>query len=230
MSAFANSRTLIIFDVDGTLLDANAIDNACFDRAFQETTGMALTESIWSGFSEVTARAIIHQALGHGRPDIGVMENRVKDAFLAKLRTSHEQNPNAIRAFSGAIGLIASLSKRPDLGIAIATGCWRETAHFKLKAAGFDLTKIPFACASDCYRRTEIISLAAQRAGVPIEHAVYVGDGPWDFRATQELGIPFIGFGRRIETLRQAGATYTLDEWNEDALLKLLKQFPARGN
>ena len=121
------------------------------------------------------------------------------------------------------------MSNHRELGVAIATGCWRETAHFKLNAAGFDLSKIPFACASDRSSRAEIIALAAERAGMPIGQSVYVGDGVWDLRATQELGIPFIGFGRKIESLRRAGAAYTLDAWNEAALLKVLEEFPARG-
>jgi beta-phosphoglucomutase-like phosphatase (HAD superfamily) len=38
------SPILIIFDMDGTLIDANTLDNDCFDRAFREVTGVALTE------------------------------------------------------------------------------------------------------------------------------------------------------------------------------------------
>jgi phosphoglycolate phosphatase-like HAD superfamily hydrolase len=231
MPSFAKSRTLIIFDVDGTLVDAHEVDNASFNDAFQEITGMAMTESLWSSFTEVTSQATIHQALGkHRSENLSLIKNGVRDSFLARLRTGHNRNPTSIRAFEGAIGLISTLKKRSDFGVAIATGCWRETSHFKLNAAGFDLSDVPFACASDCYSRAEIISLAAERAGMSLEHAVYVGDGLWDFRATQQLGIPFIGFGRRIEALRQAGVQHTLDDWNEDALLKLLDQFPERGS
>jgi phosphoglycolate phosphatase-like HAD superfamily hydrolase len=217
------AQILIIFDVDGTLVDATGIDNDCFDRAFQETTGVTLTASTWSQFDEVTAQAIVHQALGDAWPNITSMLNRVKESFLAKLRAGHALNPTAVRAFKDTISLISSLRESPDFNVAIATGCWRETAHFKLKAAGFDLTDIPFACASDCYSRAEIISLAAQRAGMPLKQAVYVGDGVWDFRATQQLGIPFVGVGRKIEALRQAGAEHTLNALNADTLLRVLE-------
>jgi beta-phosphoglucomutase-like phosphatase (HAD superfamily) len=70
MSDMKKARTLIIFDVDGTLIDATEIDNDCFDRAFQETTGVTLTASIWSQFKEVTAQAIVLQALGDAWPDV----------------------------------------------------------------------------------------------------------------------------------------------------------------
>jgi len=218
------ARTLIIFDVDGTLIDATEIDNDCFDRAFQETTGVNLTASIWSRFKEVTAQAIVHQALGDTWPDMISTVGRIKDSFLEKLRSGHALNPASIRAFADTIDLVSFLRESPEFSMAIATGCWRETAHFKLKAAGFDLSGIPFACASDCYSRAEIISLAAKRAGMPMEQTVYVGDGIWDFRATQQLGIPFVGVGRNIEALRQAGAESTLDAFNADTLSHVLEK------
>jgi len=224
MSSLAKSRTLIVFDVDGTLLDANIVDNDCFDQAFQEETGVALTATIWEQFKEVTAQAIVHQALGDDWPEIESVKTRVKDSFFSKLRESYDQYPASIRSFEGASGLVSHLKASPDFVVAIATGCWRETAQFKLNAAGFDIIDVPFACASDCYGRAEIISLAVERAGGSLDQAVYVGDGVWDLRATRQLGIPFIGVGRKIETLRKAGAQYTLENLNEADLVGILKQ------
>jgi len=223
MSSSAKSSSLIIFDVDGTLLDANTFDYACFDHAFQATTGKKLTASEWATFTEVTAQAIVFQALGKDWPDLSSVEVRIRDAYLAKLREGQGLDPASLRAFTGTLGLISTLKNGSDFQVAIATGCWRETAHFKLTTAGFDLAGIPFACASDRYSRAEIISLAAERAGVPLDEAVYVGDGIWDFRATQQLGIPFIGTGRKVGALRQAGARHTVDDLNHGSLLQAIK-------
>jgi phosphoglycolate phosphatase-like HAD superfamily hydrolase len=33
---------LIVFDVDGTLIDASELDHRCFDEAFLEVTGVPL--------------------------------------------------------------------------------------------------------------------------------------------------------------------------------------------
>lgn len=225
MSRFPDSRTLIIFDVDGTLVDGHDVDNASFNGAFEEVTGLEMTESLWTSFTEVTAQATIHQALGkHRSEDLSLIKDRVRDAFLARLRAGHGLNPGGIRAFPGAIDLLSALKKHAEFGVAIATGCWRQTSHFKLGAAGIDLTDIPYACASDRYTRAEIILLAAERAGMPIERAIYVGDGTWDFRATQHLGIPFIGVGRKIDRLRLAGARHTMDFLEVNALMKLVRQ------
>ena len=225
MSLSVESPILIIFDVDGTLVDAETLDHASFNHAIREITGILMTDTMWSGFEEVTSQATIHQAFGKGRhEDLSLIKDRVKDAFLAKLHLGHGQDANAIRAFSGAVDLFSGLKKSPQVGVAIATGCWRETAHYKLKAAGFDLSDIPFACASDCYTRAEIISLAAERAGMPLEQAVYVGDGLWDLRATRQLGIPFIGVGRKVETLRRAGAEHTMEVFSPETLSQVVRQ------
>jgi len=216
--------SLRIFDVDGTLVDAHALDNDCFDRAYREVIGAGLPESLWATFDEVTAQAVIHRALGKGRAeDLASIKDRVRDSFLANLQAGQGQDPTSIRAFDGAVNLISDLKAHRKLKVAIATGCWRETAKFKLTAAGFDLTDIPFACASDRYGRAEIISLAAEHSGVPIEETIYVGDGVWDLKATRLLGIPFIGVGRKTERLREAGAKYILDAFESIALAAVIE-------
>ena len=230
MSHFSEPRNLIIFDVDGTLVDAHALDCGSFDAAFREVTGSSLPESMWTKFEEVTSQSTIHQALGKERDhDLIAIKDQVRDLFLARLNAGHVANAEAICAFPGAIDLISGLKTSKTLRVAIATGCWRETAHFKLNAAGFDIEDIPFACASDRYSRAEIITLAAERAGLPVERAVYVGDGLWDLKATRQLGIPFIGVGRKIEALRKAGAKYTMDVLSADSLDKILERIQEEG-
>jgi phosphoglycolate phosphatase-like HAD superfamily hydrolase len=217
-------RRLIIFDVDGTLIDAHPVDNDTFEEAFREITGRPLTTELWETFTEVTAVAILHQALGHDWPDLASMEISVRESYLSRLKTAHELDAMSIQPFAGALDLFTGLGRHDRFAVAIATGCWRETAHFKLTATGFPFTAKAFACASDRHRRADIIRLAAERAGVPIEHAIYVGDGEWDLRAARELGIPFIGVGKRIANLRRAGARYTLERLDLASLEAVINQ------
>jgi phosphoglycolate phosphatase-like HAD superfamily hydrolase len=217
-------RRLVIFDVDGTLIDAHPVDNTAFDEAFREVTGRLLTAETWETFTEVTAVAILHQALGREWPELASVEIAVRDGFLSRLQAAHRLDASSIRPFDGALDLFVGLSHHDEFDVAIATGCWRETAHFKLTATGFPFTVNAFACVSDRPRRADIIRLAAERAGVPVENAVYVGDGEWDLRAARELGIPFIGVGKRITELRRAGARHILEQFSMDALLRVLAE------
>lgn len=215
MSVVSSERNLVIFDVDGTLVDSHPVDNDSFDCAFTKCTGKKLTAETWSKFEEVTAKAIVHQALGGNSADSEKMEASICEGYLNGLQVHHYGNRESIRPSAGALEMLAALQANRAYGVAIATGCWRETALFKLDVAGFDIREIPFACASDRYRRDEIIALAAERAEIPIARAVYVGDGVWDLKASKKLGIPFIGVGRRIDLLRDAGAEHVLEDWSE---------------
>lgn len=203
---------LIIFDVDGTLIGGEASDWKCFHEAFVQAAGFRLTEQFWASIPEVTAQAIVHQALpDHTRDERVAMENSVRENFLARLQRVHAEDRAAFSPLPGVVELLRHLDRQPGFKVAIATGDWRETISFKLRAAGIDVSRYPMATSSDCYARANIIRLAAERACVPLSEALYVGDGLWDFRATQVLGIPFVGVGHRGPKLIEAGATHVLE-------------------
>ncbi len=119
--------------------------------------------------------------------------------------------PRRFRLVDGALALLQELKKH-EVPIAIGTGDWFETSTFKLCAAGIPLDNIPMVTSSDFYSRREIVAGAAAKAGRPLHETMYVGDGLWDLRCCQKLGIPFIGVGRRKEELESAGAAYTLPD------------------
>jgi phosphoglycolate phosphatase-like HAD superfamily hydrolase len=77
------------------------------------------------------------------------------------------------------------------------------------------IENIPFASSSDTRQRVDIIALAACRAGFDISDAIYVGDGLWDLKASRELGIRFVGVGRKHELLRKHGASRVLVSFAE---------------
>jgi phosphoglycolate phosphatase-like HAD superfamily hydrolase len=54
---------MIVFDVDGTLIGGQSVDWTSFVEAFKEAAGFALDDAFFDNLEEVTAQAIIHQAL-----------------------------------------------------------------------------------------------------------------------------------------------------------------------
>ncbi|MDX1698848.1 MAG: hypothetical protein R3308_11200, partial [Thiohalobacterales bacterium] len=76
----------------------------------------------------------------------------------------------------------------------------------------------------DAISRTDIMTLALQRLGMgrsPADRVItYIGDGPWDYRASMELGWAFIGIaeGARASVLRELGADRVLLDARETAL------------
>lgn len=205
---------MIVFDVDGTLIGGEPTDWACFRAAFEEVAGFVLTDSFFAGISEITAQAIVHQALDSLPADERRLKERsVCQGFLRRLKDAHNNDPGCFVAVNGAVALIQELKER-NIPMAIATGDWRETISFKLQASGISLDGIPMVTLSEFYSRSDIIAAAVAKAGGSLEKAIYVGDGLWDFRACTQLGIRFVGVGHRREKLRNAGARHVLNDLN----------------
>ena len=201
---------MIVFDADGTLIGGESTDRESFEAAFLEAAGFELGRPFFAGLLEVTAKAIVHQALGGADPErIRATERAVCEGYLRRLRQAHDRNPSCFWAMEGAPALLRDLREK-GTPVAIATGDWRETISFKLRAAGIPLDGIPLVTSSDFYSRAEIITGAVARAGRHLREAIYVGDGLWDLRACRALGIPFMGVGGRREQLRAAGAEHIL--------------------
>ena len=108
----------------------------------------------------------------------------------------------------------------PGVRVAVATGGWQETARLKLRLVGIDAERLAFASSSDALARTEIMRLAARRAmqGTAFSRATYFGDGPWDRRASEQLGYDFIAVGKAV------AHTHAYDDLRDtDAILARLE-------
>ena len=207
---------LIIFDVDGTLIGGESFDWASFDSALETIAGFFPTPQFWDSLEEVTGQAVVHTALADkSLTERKRLEALVREGYRQRLADAHWKNPEAFQPTRGASGLLKNLRETDGVSVAIATGDWFESISLKLSASGLDVTGIPMATCSDCFSRVDIIRLAAERAGRSLQHAAYVGDGVWDYRACQRLGIPFIGTGRRTELLREAGARHIVPDLTE---------------
>ena len=203
---------MIVFDADGTLIGGESTDWTSFDAAFEEVAGFALDDAFFKSIEEITAKAIVHQALATFSPkERTAKERAVCQAYLQRLKAACESNPCSFPATDGALVLLRELKER-GIPVAIATGDWRETISFKLRAAGIAFDDIPMVTSSEFYSRADIIVAAVTKAGRSLEEAIYVGDGLWDLRACKKLGIPFVGVGHRRERLRDAGAAYILPD------------------
>jgi phosphoglycolate phosphatase-like HAD superfamily hydrolase len=221
---------LVVFDVDGTLIGGESFDWASFDTALEQVAGFSPPPSFWESLEEVTAHAIATAAsAAHPANQRKRVETLIQEGYLRNLGEAHKTNPDAFRSRPGAPELLKQLRQANGISLAIATGDWHATISLKLAASGLDVAGIPMATCSDCYSRTDIIKLAAQRAGRSLEDAIYVGDGTWDFRACKKLGIPFIGTGERIARLREAGATQLLPDLSPEPFWEVLTAVMRQG-
>jgi phosphoglycolate phosphatase-like HAD superfamily hydrolase len=225
---------LVVFDVDGTLTDTNEIDGICFTRALQLEFGTPEISLDWQRYSHSTDAGISTEILTEslGRPPSITDLERAKSRFLTLLKEAHERNPNDFNEIPGARNILGQLRSHVDWKIAIATGCWMESAILKLQNAGIP-ADFPFASCDKLISRDEIISDAITRAKLDYDcrdfsSVVYVGDGIWDVNAARALGIGFIGIspnGKRSR-LEKAGARFILNSFQPaSAFLKILREW-----
>src|SRR5262245_57622225 len=219
---------LVIFDVDGTLVDG-AIDTYCLLQAFSQVCGFAQVDTEWSHYTNATDVGVFCEVFKchHGRTPSLDETTMFREHLCNLLRAAARQS--SFPPIPGAPEMLAVLNRCSDYQVAIATGCWRESARIKMASAGMDYDAYPSASADDAPQRATIIQLAMQRAANRygrFHRSIYVGDGVWDARACCALGIPFIGIGagERAENLRSEGAIHVFpDLIDEKGFLAALK-------
>ena len=183
---------IAVFDIDGTLTRSCAADAAAFADAFEETFGAALPSNDWSTYAHATSAGILEEALLllRGRGPTREERTAMVATFLSNLR---EMLPADGLEVPGA-GQVLTWLRDEGHAVALATGAWRQEAELKLAAAGIAFAEIPLATSDDHPDRRVILRTALERCGWRSESdAVYVGDGPWDLRAAQAVGVRFVG-------------------------------------
>ncbi len=177
---------LVMFDVDGTLVDSMGFDGPLYAEAVRAELDIE-PDRDWSTYPHVTDSGLLETILQrHGIEDRdGVRRAAVERRFVRMIRDYIERTPRAVREIPGARALLAQLHGMPGCRVAIATGGWHETAILKLNAAGFHLDGIALATASDASSRVAIMRIAAERAWRYVEprRRTYFGEAVWDQKA-----------------------------------------------
>lgn len=215
---------LIMFDLDGTLVDSANVDSDCYVQALSDVFGFDLDriDQDLGNYPHVTDSGILQTIcqteLGRNPTEIEV--NCYQQRFIELLNTAVIHQP--LQEISGAKELLNKLDLAPDYAISLATGGWRTTAEFKLQQAGLDQVVLPMACSDDAYARVEIMKCAYPRSidlyqQLEFESVTYVGDGIWDGVASRQLAYHFIGIGsgNRATDLSATGAKYVFPNYQD---------------
>jgi FMN phosphatase YigB (HAD superfamily) len=213
---------LVLFDIDGTLLDNRGDDDLCYERAFRGAFGIARIDMDWANYPHCTDSCIAAEILrAHfGREPSDAELTRAREAYVAELRAAVASGRTVHAPTRGAAAAVRSLRRR-KWPMALATGGWRASALIKLRHSGIPVTRLPGAFADDDVTREGIARIAQrraeERAGAAAERVVFVGDAIWDIKACRALGLPFVGIGRadRGLRLRDAGAAEVLDDFTD---------------
>ncbi len=193
---------LVVFDIDGTLVDSYGLDAGLYADAIHRVLGIDI-DTDWARYTNATDSGILDQVIEENgvEADRETLQLTVQREFTRLTDTYIKQNARGFQEIPGARAFVEHLQKIEAVALAIATGGWDTTAKLKLRAIGLDPHQFALATASDAISRTEIIEIAADRSlrGIKAARKTYFGDGQWDKRASEALGYEFGGVGNRVD-------------------------------
>jgi phosphoglycolate phosphatase-like HAD superfamily hydrolase len=215
---------LIMFDLDGTLVDSNAIDSNCYLQALVDVFGFDLNkiDRNWANYPHVTDAGILHTLCSRelDREPHLIELISYRQRFLELLESAIGDRP--LRQIAGAKNILERLNVDNHYAIALATGAWQQTASFKLERAGLVGIISAIACSDDAHARVDIMQCAYDRALLAyqqpkFETVTYIGDGIWDGIAARKLDYKFIGIGTsdRATDLEATGAKCVFTDYQE---------------
>jgi beta-phosphoglucomutase-like phosphatase (HAD superfamily) len=188
----------VIFDIDGTLLQSAAVDDALYREAVQAVLGEVRLRPTLHDYPFVTDTGILRQILADNQIDGGEELLETIRATFVELLEAHVHHHGPFTEIPGAANLLRSLQSSSSHAVAMATGGWRQSAELKLSSAGIDFAGIPLATANDHHERTAIMELALSSLGDNFQRVTYCGDGPWDRDACRALGWEFVAVGAEL--------------------------------
>ena len=218
MNRFRN--TLVLFDIDGTLLDTGGAGREAFIRGLERVTGKR-DELAYVSFAGNTDRNVLDQVMAARGLQLGAEEIRsIFDEIAAELRDLLRARP--AREVPGAGEFLARLATK-GVALGLVTGNIRKCAYLKLESVGFD-RYFEFGGFGDAHAERAKIGrsalAAAKTAGIDwtAGGACLVGDTPFDVAAGLALGLPVIGVASGkygAQALLSAGASIVAPDYSD---------------
>jgi len=186
---------IVIFDLDGTLLDGHGAGHQAMDQAFVRVYG-TLGHFEQREFAGKTDPMVMREAAR----EMGLALDdetwaRLEEAFLDALGDAVKTHP--VTAMPGAADLVAALATDARVGLAVGTGNLARGAQIKLKATGLARFFPVGGYGDDAEDRPGMLAAAMRRArqyyGAGEASVVAVGDTPRDVEAARQNGVPLIG-------------------------------------
>ena len=220
--------TVLLFDIDGTLMDSGGAGRRSVERAFERRHGRHDACAAVS-FGGMTDRAIARAGLlAIGAP----VTDEAMDEVLAAYLVALAEELVASRAIVHP-GVHAALDAAVAAGAAVGlgTGNVRDGARLKLSRVGLDHRFAFGGFGSDHETRSELLRVGAERGalalGTPLSacRVVVIGDTPKDIAAAQAIGAECFAVATgsfSATALAACGPTRVLRDLEEDGALAAL--------
>lgn len=224
--------TIVLLDIDGTLIRTGRAGSRAMNRAFEELFGIAGAFDVVE-MAGRTDKWIVDDAAARAGVDLsGGNFHRFRDRYFARLTETLREPAPGKGVLPGVRRLLDTFDTRDDVFAALLTGNCEDGARIKLQH--FDMWKY-FRCGAygdEVTDRNHLFDIALQRAhacGAPPvdrENVIVVGDTVLDVACAKAAGARSVAVATGpcdVETLRKSGADVVVRDLNDtEALFRML--------
>lgn len=195
---------VLLSDIDGTLVDSNALHAEAWRRTFEEFDIQVGMDEAWSQIGKGGDKLIPVFVKESDR------DRLKKDIEAFRKEILHRDYMPRIVSFAQSRDLLVKV-KQSGIKVVLATSSDMEDVVTYKKIIGIEDVVDDVASASDVKEskpEPDIFSVALKKVGLPAERAIALGDTPYDAQAAGKLNIRAIGLtcgGWKRDDLRDAG-------------------------
>lgn len=223
-------RTVLLFDVDGTLVLTGGAGRRAMVSAFADLYARA---DVFEGlsFAGMTDRAIVRTGIvaATGACDETSIDRAI-DVYLGRLERELA-TAEGYRVLPGVVEVLARVAVEEGVAVGLGTGNVRRGAYTKLAPGKLDATFAFGGFGCDSEDRVELLRAGARRGaealGAQLEECrvVVIGDTPKDVAAARGAGAECVGVGTggfAPASLIELGACAAFATMEERGLLERL--------
>jgi phosphoglycolate phosphatase len=205
---------LILFDVDGTLMDSQHMICAAMDMAFRgQGLPCPAPDAVRAIIGLSLENAMRRLSAGEDHPIDGLVAG-YKEAFSTMRQAGEWKAP----LYPGARAAIESLHLRDDVVLGVATGKSRRGVAAMVETHALEgvFTIIQTADTSPSKPHPGMVLNAMRETGIEPENTVVIGDTVFDMEMARNAGASAIGVSwgyHPAANLRAAGARAVLDDF-----------------
>lgn len=225
---------LLLFDIDGTLIDTGGAGSRSLNISFEELF------SIKDAFKDITMAGktdiqIMKEGIfKHNLPYSEDILSKIVDTYIKNLSIEIRNNNKHLKP--GIINLLDTLSKNNgDYALGLLTGNIERGARIKLEPFGLNRYFSTGAFGSDHEDRNKLLPIAVERyiriAGKNIDYkdCIIIGDTPRDVQCAKPYGARCVAVSTgpySYSSLLETGADFVMKDLSDvNIFLNKIKEF-----
>ncbi len=198
---------LVLFDIDGTLMDESPTHTASFDYVCKQIYGVNTDTKSFPRHGMTDIGIMYGLLKKHSIPEAEI-KNKLDTAFQAMVNyVSTNIQPEDYKLLDNVKNMLDALKVNGFIS-GILTGNIKPIAEIRLKHAGIENYFVAGGYGSDDIIRSRLVDYAIKRYGKDINRSeIYlIGDTPLDIKAAREASTKAIGVATGIYPITDLGS------------------------